>query len=207
MQYQDENVYEQMYRIAAHEAGHTLAHLVLFENVESLSISVDPSAPRAHICASRQSSLNPWVADINAVALVAGIVGETYAEDRDPMQCWSVDGPTAGDFAAYQLLADKCLLRLPQHMAIATALIVEFEDLWEQIRSDVANWLPDEQQKFFMGLQHSSGFFEFKHRYFGQLPTDAEKAGAGRPKVKTDDESAIVPSTEDDTTATPNDEN
>jgi hypothetical protein len=34
-----------------------------------------------------------------------------------------------------------------------------------------------------------------------------KRSGAGRPKVKLDDESAIVPSADDDTTAIPNDEN
>jgi hypothetical protein len=150
-----------------HESAHALAYMALYENV--LRIWIDYTVPETWVRAPSQSAMNPFYgSDLEAVVLVAGIVGELYGEDLNPIDQWKAVGPSAGDYADYQKIAGLCRMSLSEHMAIAVALIDEFGETWDWIQSiseddEHPEMLMEERDRF------AQEFFAFRQRHFAHL--------------------------------------
>jgi hypothetical protein len=157
-------------KIWEHESAHTLAYMALYENVSRLWI--DYTVPTAWVRAPSQSAMNPFYgSDLEAVATVAGIVGEWHWADIDPIDHWKAVGPSAGDYADYQKIAGLCRMSLSDHMAIAVALLDEFGETWDWIREiseddDHPDLLMEERCHLF------SEFLDFRQRHFKHLEPD-----------------------------------
>jgi hypothetical protein len=191
----------EMIKTWAHESAHTLAYMALYENVSRLWI--DYTVPKASVRAPSQSVMNPFCgSDLEAVALVAGIVGESicFTEPLNPIDHWKAVGPSAGDYADYQKIAGLCRMSLSEHMAIAVALLDEFGETWDWIESISED---DDHPELLMEERCNlcNEFFAFRQRHFKHLGPDltsgeslpeargkvkAKRSGAGKPKSKTD---------------------
>jgi hypothetical protein len=154
-------------KIWEHESGHTLAYMALYENVSRLWI--DYTVPTAWVRAPSQSAMNPFYgSDLEAVATVAGIVGEWHWADIDPIDHWKAVGPSAGDYADYQKITGLCRMSLSEHMAIAVALFDEFGETLDWIREISED---DDHPELLMEMRFnlSSEFFDFRQRHFKHL--------------------------------------
>jgi hypothetical protein len=190
-----ESGFLKMMKTWAHESAHTLAHMALYENVSRLWI--DYTVPIAWVSAPSQSAMNPFYgSDLEAVALVAGIVGESNWADLNPIDHWKAVGPSAGDYSDYQKIAGLCRMPLPEHMAIAVALLEEFAETWDWIQAiseddDHPELLMEERARLF------SEFFAFRERHFAHLDPDqplGERSSEGDADPTEDDRDPGMPS-------------
>ncbi len=152
----------------AHESAHTLAHMALYENVER--IWIDYSVPTSWVRTRGQQRVTNrcYGADLEAVALVAGIVGELHGLGADPIAHWKAGGPTYDDYARYQEIAGLCKLSLTEHMTIAKSLLEDFREIWDWIQAISGE--PDHEKLLMEArIEHGGQFFDFRQRHFSQL--------------------------------------